>query len=121
MLPQKKKHRLRKNRDFQKVYGEGRFIVAPDLVLYLLPKSPTELSRIGYAVARKTGKAVKRNQLRRKLRHLVISKCNELPKQGYDFILTARLSAREKSYHDLEASLHSLLTRLKRHIKANHP
>ena len=99
--PQKKRHRLKSNRDFQSIYSKGRFFASPLLVLYYLPGAKDTATRIGYAVARKSGKAVKRNRLRRRLREIVRLNTGVLPAEGASFIVMTRQSAALSSYDDL--------------------
>lgn len=48
---------------------EGRRTSSPTLVLHTLQGEPSEPSRVGFVVAKNVGKAVVRNQVRRRLRH----------------------------------------------------
>ena len=114
LRPQRKKYRLRRNKDFQAVYSRGHFFSTPLLVLYCLPQKMPAATRIGYSVARKLGNAVRRNRMRRRLRALVRLQAPALPATGYDLILLARQSAYNRTYHDLELSYAKLLQRFKR-------
>ena len=113
LKPEKKWHRLRKNRSFQQVYQKGRYFSNQALVLYCLPKSNSRLSLMGFAVARKTGNAPKRNRLRRQLREITRINNTDLPAYGYDLILMSRLTAINYSYLQLTEAYLQLLQRMK--------
>ncbi|MCL2548072.1 MAG: ribonuclease P protein component [Symbiobacteriaceae bacterium] len=110
-LPQRKEHHLRRNKEFQTVYRQGRFFASPDLVLYCLPQEDAQKSRIGYSVARKAGSAVTRNRVKRRMRELVRHHAGKLPSSGYDFVLLARQAAVDKSFQVLETTYTTLISR----------
>ncbi len=55
---------LNKNKDFTKIYKKGKFSSGKYLTIYL-QHSKKDINRIGITAARKVGKSVKRNRLRR--------------------------------------------------------
>jgi len=109
-----KEHRLRSNRDFQMVYQKGRFFASHLLVLYTLPQAKTTTSRLGYSIARKTGKAILRNRVRRRLREIVHLGGSTLPLEGFDFILLARQGAATATYRELTTDFDRVLLRFGR-------
>jgi ribonuclease P protein component len=71
---------------------------------------PNDLSwsRFGYAVPRRTGGAVIRNRIRRRLRELL----RILPlSEGYDLVISVRPEAAQASFHELKTELTMLLKR----------
>jgi ribonuclease P protein component len=62
-------HRLRRSADFSQVIREGRRTSSPTLVLHTLQGEQSEPTRVGFVVAKNVGKAVVRNQVKRRLRH----------------------------------------------------
>ena len=62
----KRSYRLRKDRDFQKLYRNGRRYTTPHFVVYYLA-SRFENTQVGFVVSKKVAKnAVVRNKLRRR-------------------------------------------------------
>ena len=62
--------RLRRNEDFQRARREGRSWASPWVVLVAVPNE-LDHSRYGFAVGKRLGKAVVRNRVKRRLRHLL--------------------------------------------------
>ena len=57
-----KEQRLCKNREYQLVYRRGKSYVNRRVVLYVLPRSPKQPTRIGFVTGKKIGCAVERNR-----------------------------------------------------------
>jgi ribonuclease P protein component len=66
------------------------------------------LSRYGFSVTKKVGKAVQRNRLKRLLREIM--KLQSL-RPGWDIVLIARPVAVNADYHQLERAVTKLLAR----------
>ena len=93
----RKRGRLSRSGDFDRVYREGRSHANRYLVLYAFPRSedgeesPDQAgeTRLGLSVGRKVGDAVDRNKVQRCLREAFWGLAGQLP-EGYDFVLVAR-------------------------------
>jgi ribonuclease P protein component len=66
------------------------------------------LSRYGFSVTKKVGKAVQRNHLKRLLREIM--RLQSL-RSGWDIVFIARSVAVNTDYHQLERAVTKLLTR----------
>jgi ribonuclease P protein component len=90
-------HRLRSTRDFQRLRAEGRSGRSDGIVAQVGPHDgPT---RLGVTVGRRTGTAVVRNRLRRRLRATYLARG---PHEGFDVVLVARKESCSLSYQELE-------------------
>ena len=89
----RKRGRLSRSGDFDRVYREGRSHANRFLVLYAFPRHGGEAgdgeTRLGISVSRKVGGAVERNAVKRALREAFWSLGPAVPGQ-HDFVLVAR-------------------------------
>jgi ribonuclease P protein component len=87
----RKRGRLSRSGDFDRVYREGRSHANRYLVLYAFPRSDeaSEGIRLGISVSRKVGDATERNAVKRALREAFWAFDAELP-TDHDFVLVAR-------------------------------
>jgi len=92
MAERKKRGRLSRSGDFDRVYRDGRSHANRYLVLYSFPRSSAagaKQVRLGVSVSRKVGGAVERNAVKRALREAFWEIGEGLP-SDYDFVLVAR-------------------------------
>ncbi len=98
MTPRERRRRGRLSRsgDFDRVYREGRSHANRFLVIYAFPRGEPDGDqdqvRLGVSVSRKVGGAVERNAVKRALREAFWSLDDTLP-HGHDFVLVARPDA----------------------------
>jgi ribonuclease P protein component len=87
----RRRGRLSRSGDFDRVFREGSSHSNRYLVLYAFPRTEPadEPLRLGVSVGRKVGGAVERNRAKRSLREAFWELAERLP-EGYDFVLVAR-------------------------------
>jgi ribonuclease P protein component len=85
----RKRRRLSRSGDFDRVYRDGRSHANRFLVVYSFPRAGGEEPRLGISVGRKVGGAVVRNQVKRMLRDAFWACGDSLP-DGHDFVIVAR-------------------------------
>ncbi len=98
---------LTKQEQFALVYDKGSSWVNGLVVMRALPNG-LALSRYGFSVSHRVGKAVMRNRIKRRFREIL----RLTPLQpGWDIILIARPAVATADYAGLEKSIGNLLSR----------
>lgn len=100
---------LKKSRDFDRVFRQGRSVVGPEMVLYVL-RRPRPPRRVAFCVSKKLGTAVVRNRMRRRLRE-VYRRNREKLAPRCDLILLARQAAERAPFPNLEKTFLGLAAR----------
>lgn len=85
----RKRRRLSRSGDFDRVFRDGRSHANRYLVVYSFPRAGDGDPRLGVSVGRKVGGAVARNQVKRQLREAFWACAEDLP-DGHDFVVVAR-------------------------------
>ncbi|MFD8920000.1 ribonuclease P protein component [Streptomyces sp. NPDC059569] len=117
MLPTE--NRLRRREDFATAVRRGRRAGRPLLVVHLRsgatdPHAPGESAsptRAGFVVSKAVGGAVVRNQVKRRLRHLIRERLSELP-PGSLVVVRALPGAGDAEYAHLARDLDAAFQRL---------
>lgn len=109
----RKRRRLSRSGEFERVYREGRSHASRHLVVYAFPRSDDESEpRLGISVGRKLGGAVERNRIKRLLREAFWASAGDLS-PGHDFVIVARPPAgelaRDGGEQAIEQALRSVL------------
>ncbi len=94
---------LKKNRDFQNVYKNGKSKANKYLVMYVF-ENQLDSNRLGISVSKKVGNSVIRHHLTRLIRESYrLNK--EMFNSGLDIVVIARESAKDRKYKEIESAL----------------
>jgi ribonuclease P protein component len=104
--------RVRRREDFSATVRDGARIGAPALVIHVRTGASEHPARAGFIVGRAVGPAVRRNRVRRRLRHLIASRLAEFP-AGTEVIVRATPAAASATGRELAATLNRLLDRVR--------
>jgi ribonuclease P protein component len=105
----KRKHRLRRNSDFQQVRRIGKFYASPFMALAFL-RNELGYTRFGFVVSKRLGTAVQRNKIKRRLREATRLRAARI-KPGFDLIFIAKPPLNQASYTEIEQFIEDLLQR----------
>jgi len=105
----KREHRLKHSHDFARVRADGRSWPHRLLVLAAVPNEQG-LSRFGFIVSGRLGKAVRRNRARRLLREVVRRNLRSIA-EGWDCVLIARAPLASATFFEVESAVVHLFKR----------
>ena len=94
---------LKKNRDFQYVYKNGKSYANKCLVMYIIPNEQNK-NRVGISVSKKVGNSVIRHHVTRLIRESYRLQ-EDMFNSGLDIVVIARNTAKDISYHEVESAL----------------
>jgi len=110
MLP--KENRLKKNKDFKKVFKDGKGFKEDFLVLKKA-KNNLKISRFGFAVSKTFfKKATLRNKIKRRLREAVRIRLDEI-KKGIDAAIIAGPGLETKDFREIKEIVNKLFKKAK--------
>ncbi len=98
----KRFHSIKKNRDFQLAYREGKSYANKYLIMYVR-RTEGEETRIGISASKKVGNSVVRHHMTRLVRESFRLNENIL-KTGLDIIVVVRPAAKEQNFKTIESA-----------------
>lgn len=107
-----KKNRVKKNKEFQTIFKNGRSMANRQFVIYVLEREDDDELRIGLSVSKKIGNAVTRNRIKRLIRQVFSEEKDRIAKNS-DYIIIARKPTAEMSYYEVKSSLNHLFKKMK--------
>ena len=94
---------LKKNRDFQLLYKEGKSRANRYLVLYV-KENGLEKNRLGVSVSKKVGNSIVRHRIARLIRESYRLH-EDMFNSGLDMVVIARVSAKDRGMREIESAL----------------
>jgi ribonuclease P protein component len=98
---------LKKNNDFKSVYSLKESYANKLLVMYIR-KNDENKNRLGISVSKKVGNSVIRHRITRLIRESY-RKYEKNIESGYDIVIIARTTSKDRSFKDIEKALLHLL------------
>ncbi len=109
MLP--KLNRLKKKKDFEKVFKLGKG-VKQGFIALKLNRNGLENSRLGFIVSLKVSKkAVVRNKVKRRLREIIRARIKDI-KKGFDVVLIALPGSDTKDFEETKKLVEKLFKKV---------
>jgi ribonuclease P protein component len=109
----RKKYCLKKKKDFERVFKQGKGFRQDFLFLKTL-KNDLENSRIGIVVSKKvSSKATERNLIKRRLREIIRKKLPEMNNNEDIIIITQKGINKKTSFENIEQVVDKLLLKAK--------
>lgn len=100
-----KENRLKKEKDFEKVFKQGKTVKAGLLFLKIL-KTENDYNRIGLSVSKKiSNKAVVRNKVKRRLREAVRAELKKSNFLGQDIVIVALPAIQKAGYPQIKSDI----------------
>ena len=94
---------LKKNKDFQYVYNNGKSLANRFLVMYVVENN-TEKNNLGISVSKKVGNSVIRHHITRLIRESYRLQ-EEMFNSGLDIVVIARGTAKSATFHEISSAL----------------
>ena len=99
----KKSFRVKREKDFKAIFKDGTSFANRKFVVYQLENQQNHF-RVGLSVSKKLGNAVTRNQIKRRIRHILQSVKGSLV-EHVDFVVIARKGVETLEYAEMEKDL----------------
>lgn len=107
-----KENRLKKKKDFELVFKNGRILKSKNVFLKYLSSEVKE-RKVGFIVSKKVSKkAVERNKIKRRLRE-IIRKNKKSIKENISIIIIALPSLKNVSFKEMEIEVKNILDLIK--------
>ena len=113
----RKSFRVKKEKDFSAIFKKGESFANRKFVIYRLENNETHF-RVGLSVSKKLGNAVTRNQIKRRIRHVLIQNSNQIV-DNVDFVVIARKGVELLEYAEIEKNLLHVLRLAKIYQEGN--
>ena len=99
----KNNFRLKREKDFEAIFKEGTSFANRKFVIYRLENKQKHF-RVGLSVSKRLGNAVTRNQIKRRIRHILQNAKGEIS-EDVDFVVIARNGVEALGYAEMEKNL----------------
>lgn len=107
----RKMRTLKKNYEFQNVLNKGKFYIGKQITVYI-SKNREEANQIGIAVSSKSCNAVKRNEIKRKIRENYRLRAEKL-QQGYNivFLWNKKVPVEQVDFYKISQDMETIFSK----------
>lgn len=105
----KKSFRIKKASDFDAIFKAKNSSANRAFIVYQLNVKIENHYRVGFSVSKKLGNAVKRNRIKRLMRHALYEIGKESTVQPFDFVIIARAGVETFDFATVKKNLSHLL------------
>ena len=103
----KKADIIKSSREYTEIINKGASIKSNNFSVYYQKNDKD--NRYGISVPKKTGKAVIRNKIKRRIKNIIDNNKNSM-QSGYDYVIIIRKGILELTYSDMEKELLNLMS-----------
>jgi ribonuclease P protein component len=103
--------RLKRRADFLSA-AKGARVQAASFLMQARDRRDPDSPRVGFTITKKTGNAVERNRIRRRLRAAAGAVIPSAGRAGFDYVIVARRSALSSPFDAMTTELEGALARL---------
>lgn len=100
----KKKFRIKKNKEFQFVFKQGKSFANRQFIIYFMKKPEQSVFRIGLSVSKKVGNSVTRNRIKRYIRQSFFEMKDQIQNKN-DYVIIARKPTADMDFFEVKKSL----------------
>lgn len=105
----KKVEIIKSSREYTEIINNGKSIKSNNFSIYY--RNNDEKNRYGISIPKKTGKAVVRNKIKRRVKNIIDNNKNSM-QSGYDYVIIIRKGILELTYQEMEKELLNLISNI---------
>ncbi len=105
----KKTDIIKSSREYTEIINNGKSIKSKNFSIYY--RINNEKNRYGISIPKKTGKAVIRNKIKRRIKNIIDNNKNSM-QSSYDYVIIIRKGILELTYQDMEKELLKLISNI---------
>ena len=100
---------IKSSREYTEIINNGKNIKSKNFSIYF--RNNNKKNRYGISIPKKTGKAVIRNKIKRRVKNIVDNNKNSM-QSSYDYVIIIRKGILELTYQDMEKELLKLISNI---------
>lgn len=100
---------IKSSREYTEIINNGKSIKNKNFSIYY--RVNTEKNRYGISIPKKTGKAVIRNKIKRRIKNIIDNNKNSM-QSSYDYVIIIGKGILELTYQDMEKELLKLISNI---------
>lgn len=100
---------IKSSREYTEIINNGKNIKSKNFSIYF--RNNNKKNRYGISIPKKTGKAVIRNKIKRRVKNIIDNNKNSM-QSSYDYVIIIRKGILELTYQDMEKELLKLISNI---------